>query len=387
MILAAGILVTVSTFGDHHTGPAPASLMIGYVAGFVALFILSGIGNGAVYKMIPSIFEARSHTLPMSEAERRQWSRSMSGALIGFAGAVGALGGVGVNLALRQSYLSSGTATSAFWAFVRFYIAASVVTWLIYVRRPLPAAVQRQPPAWPTCDESHRIGRDSRFAATCQITGTQLSVDNSPIELTASRRDVSIETDLGASLFISLVPSRRPKGKAPNGPQPSHHGLESRGHQRPGRPETTRSPAAICSARWPAITSHSRSGPWSVMALFMPASVYGFSAGDKLLLGAVATLIGGCARIPYTLGIAKFGGRNWTDLLGVRAADPTARHHRAAGQPRAAAVAVCAVRGADRPGRRQLRGIAGQRQRLLSAAAQGLGAGRSTPASATSGSR
>ena len=31
----------------------------------------------------------------------------MSGALIGFAGAVGALGGVGINLALRQSYLSS----------------------------------------------------------------------------------------------------------------------------------------------------------------------------------------------------------------------------------------------------------------------------------------
>ncbi len=140
MILAAGILVTVSTFGDHHTGPAPASLMIGYVVGFVALFILSGIGNGSVYKMIPSIFEARSHTLPLSEGERRQWSRSMSGALIGFAGAVGALGGVGVNLALRQSYLSSGTATSAFWVFVGFYIAASVLTWLIYVRRPLPAA-------------------------------------------------------------------------------------------------------------------------------------------------------------------------------------------------------------------------------------------------------
>ena len=51
---------------------------------------------------------------------------------------------------------------------------------------------------------------------------------------------------------------------------------------------------------------------WSVMALFMPAAVYGFSAGDKLLLGAIATLVGGCVRIPYTLGIAAFGGRNWT---------------------------------------------------------------------------
>jgi NNP family nitrate/nitrite transporter-like MFS transporter len=51
---------------------------------------------------------------------------------------------------------------------------------------------------------------------------------------------------------------------------------------------------------------------WSVMVLFMPESVYGFSAADKLLLGATATLVGACLRIPYTLGIAAFGGRNWT---------------------------------------------------------------------------
>jgi len=45
-----------------------------------------GIGNGAVYKMIPSIFEARSRSLQVSESEREEWSRAMSGALIGFAG-------------------------------------------------------------------------------------------------------------------------------------------------------------------------------------------------------------------------------------------------------------------------------------------------------------
>ena len=122
--------------------------MIGYVIGFVALFILSGIGNGSVYKMIPSIFEARSHPLQLSETERRQWSRSMSGALIGLAGAIGALGGVGVNLALRQSYLSNGTATAAFWAFAVFYVGAAVLTWAIYVRRPLgPPPARRPEPA------------------------------------------------------------------------------------------------------------------------------------------------------------------------------------------------------------------------------------------------
>ena len=51
---------------------------------------------------------------------------------------------------------------------------------------------------------------------------------------------------------------------------------------------------------------------WSVMVLFMPETVYGFTAGDKFLLGATATLVGACLRIPYTLATATFGGRNWT---------------------------------------------------------------------------
>ncbi|BBY23226.1 MFS transporter [Mycobacterium stomatepiae] len=146
MILGGGILVSASTFGSHGAGRSSGATMVGFVVGFVALFILSGIGNGSVYKMIPSIFEARSHLLQMGEAERRQWSRSMSGALIGLAGAIGALGGVGVNLALRQSYLHSGTATSAFWAFTLCYVGASVLTWVVYVRRPLEVTAPEAAP-------------------------------------------------------------------------------------------------------------------------------------------------------------------------------------------------------------------------------------------------
>ncbi|BBY18313.1 nitrate/nitrite transporter [Mycolicibacterium litorale] len=143
MILAAGVLVTVSTLDDGNPGAATAATMIGYVVGFIALFLLSGIGNGSVYKMIPSIFEARSRSLDADEVHRAAWSRAMSGALIGFAGAVGALGGVGINLALRQSYLSSGSATAAFWIFAAFYVLASAVTWIMYVRRPGGGAVER----------------------------------------------------------------------------------------------------------------------------------------------------------------------------------------------------------------------------------------------------
>jgi MFS transporter, NNP family, nitrate/nitrite transporter len=139
MIAAAGLLIVVSTLDEHSRGPATGATMVGYVSGFVALFVLSGIGNGSVYKMIPSIFEARSRSLDASELDRQHWSRAMSGALIGLAGAIGALGGVGINLALRQSYLTSGSATSAFWVFVSFYCAASLLTWTMYVRRPVSA--------------------------------------------------------------------------------------------------------------------------------------------------------------------------------------------------------------------------------------------------------
>jgi MFS transporter, NNP family, nitrate/nitrite transporter len=137
MILGAGLLVAVSTHDDLTRGPGSHTTEVtlaGYVIGFIALFVFCGMGKGAVFKLIPSIFEDRSHSLNVSEAERRHWSRVMSGSLIGFAGAFGALGGVGINLALRESYMSSGTETPAFWSFLVCYLVAAGLTWVRYVR-------------------------------------------------------------------------------------------------------------------------------------------------------------------------------------------------------------------------------------------------------------
>jgi len=66
-------------------------------------------------------------------------ARAMSGSLIGLRAAVGALGGVGINLALRESYLRSGTETSAYWLFLASYLVAALLTWIMYVRRPFSA--------------------------------------------------------------------------------------------------------------------------------------------------------------------------------------------------------------------------------------------------------
>lgn len=143
MILGAGLLVGISTLDDNHLSTSNTTL-VGYAVGFISLFILAGMGNGSVFKLIPSVFEARSRALDVSEAERRHWSRAMSGSLIGFCAAVGALGGVGINLALRESYLRSGTETSAYWMFLASYVIAALLTWMMYVRRPSSAAAVPQ---------------------------------------------------------------------------------------------------------------------------------------------------------------------------------------------------------------------------------------------------
>lgn len=148
MILAAGLLAITSTIDDRHPGSVTSTNVALYIVGFIMLFILAGMGNGSVLKMIPSIFEARSRSLDLSEAERRHWARSHSGALIGFATAIGALGGVAINLTLRQAYASTGTETPAFWIFLATYCAAAALTWVMYVRRPprMPAAPATRAP-------------------------------------------------------------------------------------------------------------------------------------------------------------------------------------------------------------------------------------------------
>jgi NNP family nitrate/nitrite transporter-like MFS transporter len=97
-----------------------------FLTGFVLLFVFSGIGNGSAYKMIPAIFAAK---LGPGAAARR-----LSGALMGIAGAVGALGGVLVNIAFRESFLSSGRGDAAYLAFLAFYALCLVVTWAVYLR-------------------------------------------------------------------------------------------------------------------------------------------------------------------------------------------------------------------------------------------------------------
>nr|AQT39268.1 NarK2 [Streptomyces sp.] len=111
-----------------------------FTTAFIALFVLTGVGNGSTYKMIPGIFQAKAVAKGMTGEAAAAYGRRLSGASMGLIGAVGALGGLGINLAFRQSFLTAGTGTSAFVAFLAFYAACFTVTWAVYLRRPATEA-------------------------------------------------------------------------------------------------------------------------------------------------------------------------------------------------------------------------------------------------------
>lgn len=107
-----------------------------FTTAFIALFVLTGLGNGSTFKMIPGIFHTKALAKGLEGEEAAAYGRRLSGASMGLIGAVGALGGLGINLAFRQSFLTVGSGTGAFVAFLAFYGLCFLVTWAVYLRRP-----------------------------------------------------------------------------------------------------------------------------------------------------------------------------------------------------------------------------------------------------------
>jgi NNP family nitrate/nitrite transporter-like MFS transporter len=138
MALATGVVIVASE---------QKSLSL-FVTGFISLFVLSGTGNGSTYKMIPSIFNVKARAAiafgePSQSAFMR--ARRLSGAVIGIAGSIGAIGGLLINLAFRQSFLTTKSGVPACWSFLAFYAGCVIVTYLVYLRRAPTVVTSEQP--------------------------------------------------------------------------------------------------------------------------------------------------------------------------------------------------------------------------------------------------
>ncbi|TDQ46132.1 MFS transporter [Actinorugispora endophytica] len=110
-----------------------------FVLSFGALFVLTGLGNGSTYKMIPTIYAAKAEDLISRGTPRDQAvadTKRIASSMLGLIGAVGAFGGVAINLVFREAFRSTGSATPAFAAFLCFYVVCVAVTYFVYLRTP-----------------------------------------------------------------------------------------------------------------------------------------------------------------------------------------------------------------------------------------------------------
>ena len=157
-VFAAMALFTAGAlYGVQHRSFAA------FFASYLVIFLLSGLGNGSIYKMIPSVFAVagQRHALAAggdAGAVAKDFKRQAA-AVIGIAGAIGAFGGVLVQVVFRQASLNvsalvkaaktpaakvavatahSTWSVPALWVFLAAYVVFAVVTWLVYLRRRQP---------------------------------------------------------------------------------------------------------------------------------------------------------------------------------------------------------------------------------------------------------
>ncbi|MGV9662644.1 MFS transporter [Nocardia niigatensis] len=149
----SGAKITLYVFGGMAVATAliVASLSAKnfplYLISFLLLFVLSGIGNGSTYRMIPMIFtaEARRRAAETGQdiGEALISAKRQAGAAIGVIGAVGAAGGWILQQALRLSNTHYHSMNPAFWGYVVAYLAMGAICWWFYLRSSF--AVGRAP--------------------------------------------------------------------------------------------------------------------------------------------------------------------------------------------------------------------------------------------------
>ena len=140
-IAMAAATLGVMYFVDHKE-------FVGFLTMFLALFVLTGIGNGSTYRMIPWIFRAQK----LSEAEGRgETGRALAlkaagleaAAALGFIGAVGACGGYLIPRGFGASIAATGGPYLALEIYLLFYITCLALTWWHYLRKTSSLAKAR----------------------------------------------------------------------------------------------------------------------------------------------------------------------------------------------------------------------------------------------------
>jgi NNP family nitrate/nitrite transporter-like MFS transporter len=111
-----------------------------FLFSFIGMFILTGLGNGSTFCMIPIIFQTERERASSGKGDgairqARLDAAKESAAVLGFSGAIGAYGGFFIPQGFGTSIKITGAPDMALYTFIAFYISCMVITWWFYSRK------------------------------------------------------------------------------------------------------------------------------------------------------------------------------------------------------------------------------------------------------------
>ncbi|MDQ0612517.1 NNP family nitrate/nitrite transporter-like MFS transporter [Microbacterium sp. W4I4] len=135
-----GAVITLGAFIAMAALTAVVMVMLpligfwGFLALFLLLFTASGMGNGATYRMIPTVFSWRAGADDAHRTSGDIGSQRKAAAALGVISAIGAYGGFLVPQVLGLSKATTGGYTAGLGWFLGAYLVMIAVTALVYVR-------------------------------------------------------------------------------------------------------------------------------------------------------------------------------------------------------------------------------------------------------------
>jgi NNP family nitrate/nitrite transporter-like MFS transporter len=106
----------------------------------MVLFLTTGIGNGSVFRMVPTVFLtihqlwAKGQSAEAMATAKREGEIEASVAL-GFTAAIAALGLFFIPVAVGISLQATGNPHAAWYVFMAFYLSCVLGTWWWYRRK------------------------------------------------------------------------------------------------------------------------------------------------------------------------------------------------------------------------------------------------------------
>ena len=144
------IAMIAATLGVVHF--LQAKDFSGFLAMFIVMFAVTGVGNASTFQMIPNIMRLEMPRLmpELSAAEATRKAEKEAAAIVGFTSAIAAYGAFYIPKAFGSSITLSGSALPALFGFMIFYVSCAALTWFAYTRRGgLLHDIERGAPAAP----------------------------------------------------------------------------------------------------------------------------------------------------------------------------------------------------------------------------------------------